>query len=186
LAYIFIQEHRQPTTREKIALDSHPFQFNPTDADEIEIERKDDSLRLLLRNGSWRIGHPFDDPANPDLVKQVLEAVPAPEWVQTIERKDLRKEDLRRTGLGEDAVMITVLRKGALLAQVICGAPAALEGCSYASVSSHQDVIHVAKTTLPALLGRPDEEWRDPTLVRLKPEDIRHFSMNAATGGMES
>ena len=41
LAFIFIQEHHQPTTREKIALDSRPFQFKPADADEIRIERKD-------------------------------------------------------------------------------------------------------------------------------------------------
>jgi hypothetical protein len=185
LAFIFIQEHHQPTTQDKIALQSHPFQFKPADADEFEVERKDDSLHLQLRDGSWRIGHPFDDTADPDQVKKVLEAIPSMEWVESIERKDLRKDDLKRTGLGDDVVTITIRGKGQLLAQASFGGPAPLEDCVYASVPPHKDVIHVAKTTLPTLLAKPDEEWRDPKLVRLKPEDIRHFSMNAGTGGME-
>jgi hypothetical protein len=68
LAFIFIQEHRLPTTREWESLQTRPFPLQPATADEIHIERKGSVLRLLLRDGSWHIASPFEDPADPDLV----------------------------------------------------------------------------------------------------------------------
>lgn len=185
LAFIATKEHRQPGTREKLASESRPFPLKPEDADEIEIERKEDTVRILFRDDTWRIAQPFDDAADPDVVKQLLETLSAMEWVQTLERKDLREEDFKRTGLGEDAVKLSLRHEGKLLAQAAFGAPAVLEGCVYAAVPSSKEQLHVAKTALPGLLNRTDDEWRDPRLARIKAEDIRHFTMNAGTGGME-
>lgn len=185
LALIGIFESRQPGTREKSALEVRPFASKTAGADEIEIERKGDTLRLLLRNGTWRIGQPFDDAADPDLVKQMLEAIPAVEWVETIKRDDLRREDIKRTGLGDASLKVTLRSKGAPLMQFALGASAALEGCVYASLPQHKDEFHIARTTLPTLLGRTGDEWRDPRLARLKIDDVQQFSINAGTGGME-
>lgn len=185
LGYIVLHERRQPTTRERQALQTHPYSFSPTVADEIEITRKDDTLRLLLRNGGWSIGQPFEDPADPDLVKQLLEAVPALEWLESLERDELRKEDLKRAGLGEAAVKVTIRSKGAPLAQFSIGAAAALEGCAYASLAGDKEHIFIARTKLPSLLAKGSDDWRDPKLVRLKAEEITHFVINAGSGIME-
>ena len=185
VAFIFIREHHQPTTKEKISQDSRPFQFSPADADEIQIERKDDTLHLVLRDGTWRINRPFEDFADPELIKQLLESLSAVEWIETLERKDLRKEDFKRTGLGDDSVTIDVRAKGKLLAAANWGGPAALEGCVYASLPSQTNLIRVAKTSLPSLLGKTNDEWRDPKLVRLKRENISRLTFNAGSGSME-
>ena len=79
LAFIFTKERAQPNTREKLASEARPFQFKAEDADEIEIERNNDMLHMVRRNTSWRIDQPFDDAADPDLVKQLLEGLPAME-----------------------------------------------------------------------------------------------------------
>ena len=185
LAFIFLHERRQPGTREREALATHPYSFSPGDADEIEITRKDDTLRLLSRNGQWTIGQPFEDPADPDLVKQILESIPALEWVEKLERDQLKKEDLKRVGLGDAAIKLIVRSKGAPLAQFSLGAAAPLEGCAYASIAGDKESIFVARTGLPTLLARIDDEWRDPKLVRLKAEDISRFAINAGSGSME-
>ena len=185
IAFIATHEHHQPGTVEKMTLDVFPFQFKPEDADEIELDRKDATLRLALRNGSWRVGQPFEDPADPDLVKELLEAVRAMEWVETLDRKELRKEDIKRTGLGDDTVKITVRSKGEVLAQASFGAAAPLDGCVYAAVPKDKEHINVARTTVPSFLSKADDEWRDPKLVRLKAEDINLVTMSAGTSTME-
>lgn len=185
VSFIVFHERGEPTTRERMTLQTQPFDFKAADADEIEIVRKDETLRLIMRNGAWRIGQPFDDPADPDLAKQVLEAMPAVEWIETMKRDDMRKDDLKRTGLGDDAVKLTVRKSGATLAEIAVGAPAALDGCVYASVPKRKDQLHIAKTTLPALLDKTHDEWRDPKLVRLKAEDIRQFTISAGAGTMD-
>jgi hypothetical protein len=185
LVFVFVQERRQPGTREKMALEKKPFALQAAEADEIEIEHKEGRLRLQKQAGTWNIVHPFQDPADLDLVKKCLEAVPAIEWVDTVERDDLRRNDQRRTGLGEDAVKLTVRRNGGALAQINIGAPAALEGCVYASQPSDKDEVHVARTTLPALLAKTDDEWRDSKLVRLRPETLRRISIVSTAGAME-
>jgi hypothetical protein len=185
LVFVFIQERRQPGTSEKMALETKPFRLQPADADEIEIEHKEGKLRLQKQADTWNIVHPFQDPADLDLVKKLLEAVPAITWVDTVERDDMRREDQRRTGLGEDAVKLTVRREGSELAQLSIGAPAALEGCVYASRLSQKDEVHVARTILPALLAKTDDEWRDPVLVRLRAETLRRISIHSAAGAME-
>lgn len=185
LAFIITKEQAQLNTREKLASEARPFQFKAEDADEIELERKDGTLRMVRRNGSWRIEQPFDDAADPDLVKQLLEGIPAMEWVETVQRKDLRNEDFKRTGLGENSVKIRVRRSGATLAEAIMGAAAALEGCAYAALPGGKEELYVAKTSLLTLLRKNDDEWRDPRLARLKVEDIHHFTMSAGNAGME-
>lgn len=185
LTGIVLYERQQPGTKEQAVLETRPFAAVAAQADEIEIERRGDTLRLLLRNNTWRIGQPFEDAADPDLVKQILEAVPALEWVDTIKRDDLRREDLKRTGLGEAATKLTLRSKGAPAGQLSIGAASAIEGCVYAALPHRKDQFHIAKTTLPTILSRTDDEWRDPRMSRIKVDDIDQFVISAGTGGME-
>ncbi len=185
LALIVTKERRQPTTKENLALSTHPFPFKPEEADEIEMTRKGEKLRLAKHNGMWRIGQPFEDAADPELVKQLLDAVTSVKWVETVKRDELRTSELKRTGLADDSASISVKGEGGLLAQASFGGPAPLEGCVYAGVPSYEGAIHVAETNLPTLINKSNDEWRDPRILHFKLEEVRGFSISAGGGGME-
>ena len=183
--YVATWEARHASTNEKLLRRLHPFAFEPGDAELVEFVSKNETVRLLRKDGTWRISQPVDDRANPDLVKQVLDALLTTEVLETVDRKDLRKSDLKRTGLDDTAIAVTVRQKDKPLAQCRMGAPASIDGTVYLDLPSSTGVLHLAKSSLPALVSKPADEWRDPKLVRVKADDIHRFAITSGTGGLE-
>ncbi|MFZ4767431.1 MAG: DUF4340 domain-containing protein, partial [Roseimicrobium sp.] len=183
--FIAFWEVKQPDTKARLTMEVRPFAFTPAEVDLVEVVTKDETTRLLRKGDEWSIGQPFEDRADPDLVKKLLDSILDLEWLETVERKDMRREDFRRTGLVDSAVEVTVRKGGRSVAQCRLGAAAPIEGAFYLSRPAENDELHLAKTTLPEIVRRSATDWRDPRLLRLKAEDVERFAISAGSGGME-
>lgn len=181
--FIATQEHAMLTTKEKLTLATKPFSFHPGDIDGVTITVKDDALKLNRKNGVWEVGSPYQDRGNPELVDKLLSEILALEWVETLERSEMSKDDLKHAGLGVNAISVTLHQRDKEIALLKLGGKSAIENAIYVSLPSHDhEVIHIAKTELGAFLQKSPEEWRDPKLLRLKSDAIHRLTLSAETG----
>ncbi|WP_075088066.1 DUF4340 domain-containing protein [Verrucomicrobium spinosum] len=172
---------------------NRPFAFAPADAVDISITTKDGTLKLQRKGDSWQAQAPYQDRANPEWVAQLLNSLNGLEWRETVSRKDMSKEDYKRTGLGNPAALeVSVLGEGGKeLARCRFGGKAPYEESFYAAQPGEKpdkkgdELLHVTKSTLPALLSKNAEDWRDIKLVRLQPDTIHRFVLSAGTGAIE-
>ncbi|RBP47796.1 uncharacterized protein DUF4340 [Roseimicrobium gellanilyticum] len=185
-AFIVLWEQKQPATQERLAREKRPFAVDVQHADSIEIVGADLSLRLTREPGGlWFLNKPVEDRANQELVKQFLESMTALTWVEKLKKSDMRKDDFKRTGLGEPSTRVTVRQGSEKLLQCFFGATSPVEGTSYASLGEDAEDFFLAKSGVQPLLDKPSDDWRDNKLVRLKLEHIGRFTLSAGTGSME-
>lgn len=187
-AFIVFWEQNQPATQERLVLQKHPFAVDLRNADSIEIVGADLSVRLIRdreAGGLWFLNKPVEDRANQELVKQFLESLTSLSWVEKLKKSDMRKEDFKRTGLGEPSTRVTVRQGEEKLVQCFFGAASPVEGTSYASLGEDAEEFHLAKSGVLPLLDKPSDEWRDNRLVRLQLEHVGRFTLSAGTGSME-
>jgi hypothetical protein len=191
LIFVAVYERNLPSTAEKVEREVRPHAFAPETADAIQITNNDSTLEVVREGGTWVVQEPYQDRANPEVVQTLLNGLLRLEWRETLARKDQDKSDYKRTGLGSSsATEVKVRGKGELLAHCRFGNKAPYEDSVYVSqpsvrIKDDKDLLHVAKTTLPALLAKPPEEWRDSKLLRLKAESVHRFVLAAGTGAIE-
>lgn len=193
IAYIAGYERHLPSTTERLARVNRPFAFDPSEAMDISITTKAGTLKLQRKDDAWQARAPYQDRANPEWVAQLLNSLNGLEWRETVARKDMSKDDYKRTGLGNPAALeVTVLGAGGKeFARCRFGGKAPFEDSFYASQPGEKpdkkgnELLHVTKSTLPALLSKNAEDWRDIKLVRLQPDTVRRFVLTAGTGAIE-
>ncbi|WP_038170062.1 DUF4340 domain-containing protein [Verrucomicrobium sp. BvORR106] len=193
IAYISGYERHLPSTTERLARVNRPFEFAPAEAADISITTKDGTLKLQRKDDAWHARAPYQDRANPEWVAQLLKALNGLEWRETVARKDMGKEDYKRTGLGNPtALEVAVLAEGGKeLARLRFGSKAPFEESFYAVQPGEKpdkkgnEVLHVTKSTLPALLSKNADDWRDIKLVRIPADTVRRFVLTAGTGAIE-
>lgn len=185
-AFVIFWEHHQPATAERLARENYPFLFDPKDADTITLADRDQELLLRREeDGLWYLTKPAKDRANQEAVQQLLAGMSGLEWLETLKRSDMRKEDFKRAGLGDSATEVVVRRGKEQLARCFFGSGAPLENTVYASMDSRAEEFHLARTTAQGLLTKTADEWRDTRLTRLSVEHVGRFSITAGTGTME-
>lgn len=179
-------EHKLPGTKEAAARMGKPFQFDPESVDLIQIEGKDKPLKLQKKDGVWMVVSPLNDRANPDQIKKMVDSVANLEWMETFKRKDMERDDYRRTGLTA-AVEVRLLSGTKELAHCMVGTKGAIEDAFYITLPDEksEDQVHLARTELSTLAHKTPDEWRDDRLVRLKVETIKRFSISAGNGIIE-
>jgi hypothetical protein len=185
-AFIIFWEQKQPGTPERQALEKRPFSENLSTVDNMEIVGEDISLRLMRGpDGLWHMNKPVEDRANQELVKQLLDSLGTVTFVEKLKKADLRKDDFKRTGLGDPATRVTLRRGGEKVLQAFFGAGSPVEDTTYVSLGEDAEEFHLAKSGVQPLLQKHSDDWRDNRLVRLKLEHVGRFTLAAGTGAME-
>jgi len=184
--FVLKYERKMPGTKAALAMEGKPFAFSPDAVDEIEIEGKDKPVKLQRKNGVWVLANPLRDRANPDHVKKLVDAVASLEWIETFPRKEMERDDYRRTGLNT-AVEIRLRDGDKELAHCKVGAKGVIEDAVYISLpdGKSESDVHLARTGLFSLAHQSADEWRDNKLVRMKADAIRKFSISAGAGVIE-
>lgn len=181
--FIARKESAMLTTKEKLTLATHPFSFHPEEIDGVTITTKDQTIKLNKLREGWQVESPYQDRGNPELVEKLLAEILALEWVESIRSTEMRKEDLKHTGLGGNASIITLHQKNSEVARIKAGNKSAIENATYLSLPSRdEDVIHIARTELGTFLQKTPEDWRDSKLLRLKADAIHRLTLSAETG----
>jgi hypothetical protein len=183
--YILRYEREQPDTKQRAALEGIAFNFDAKAIDSIKINSSDKPIELRLKDNTWEVTSPMKDRANPELVQKLLEGMAQLEWIDSFKRKDLERDDYRRTGMAT-AIEVRLLSDSKTVAQCRIGGKGVLEDSVYVGVGDEKDDhIHLARTSLDALIQKSPDDWRDEKLVRLKAADIRRFSLSAGNGAIE-
>ncbi|MEZ0277408.1 MAG: DUF4340 domain-containing protein, partial [Roseimicrobium sp.] len=184
--FIIVWEQNQPATPERQVLEKQPFAIDAKKVDAIEITSPEFSLRLSRSpDGMWRINKPMDDRASQEQVKLLLEGLSALTWIEKLKKADLRKEDFKRTGLGETSTRVALRSGNEKVLQCFFGSASPVEGTTYVSLDEKGEDFYLAKSAVQPLLGKAADDWRDTRLVRLSIEHVGRFTLAAGTGSME-
>ena len=167
---------------------TNPLPFEKAKVDEIIVESPDSTLHLTVANHFWTVGKPVDDVANPDRVEELLASMENAEWLDLLDRNDLSPETWQMTGLEKPFAHLLIRSAGKTTAECWVGNASAIEGACYLSVpgkTADERVIHVVRTTLPSLLKKPVESWRDDHLIRVPAESVSRITLSNGHGLIE-
>jgi hypothetical protein len=185
-AFIVLWEQNQPATPERQMLEKQAFVLDAKKVDTIEIISPEFTLRLNRgTDGVWRMTKPMDDRASQEQVKLLLDGFSTVAWIEKLKKADLRKEDFKRTGLGDASTKVTLRSGEEKVLQCFFGAASPVEGTSYVSLDEKGEDFYLAKSPLQPLLAKAADEWRDTRLVRLGIEHVGRFTLAAGSGSME-
>ena len=167
---------------------TNPLPFDKAKVDEIIVESPDSTLHLTVANHFWTVGKPVDDVANPERVDELLAAMESAEWLDHLRRADLSLETWQMTGLEKPMAHIQIRSAGKTTAECWVGNGSAIDGACYLSVpgkAAGEHEIHVVRTTLPALLKKSVESWRDDRLIRVPAESVSRIALSNGHGQIE-
>lgn len=167
---------------------TNPLPFDKAKVDEIIVESPDSTLHLTVTNHFWTVGKPVDDVANPERVDELLAAMESAEWLDHLRRADLSPETWQMTGLEKPMAHIQIRSAGKTTAECWVGNGSAIDGACYLSVpgqAAGERDIHVVRTTLPSLLKKPVESWRDDRLIRVPAESVSRIALSNGHGQIE-
>ncbi len=183
--FVFVHERELPGTKERLASETRALSFIVKEITEIDITAKEKPVKLRKKSGEWWITGPIDDRADPDAVQKFLEALGKLEWLETQKRKDFKKEDFRKTGLGSAATEIILRNDKDRVAYCRLGSAGAIDKTVYANTKEDAEEVHLVDAAVVPMAQRTADEWRDARLVRAKLEDIQRFTLSAGNGVME-
>lgn len=167
---------------------ANPLPFEKAKVDEIIVESADTTLHLTVANHFWNVGKPVDDLANPDRVEELLASMENAEWLDHLNRADLSPETWQMTGLEKPLAHIQIRSAGQTAAECWVGNASAIDGACYLAVpgkTANERPIHVVRTTLPSLLKKPVESWRDDHLIRIPAESVSRIALSNGHGPIE-
>lgn len=188
LIYVIGFERETPGTKEKLERQTRPFSFQWEEADRIKINLSDQkNILLVKKDDEWLMDAPLKDRANPELIKQLLEAVSSLEWFETFKYGDLGKGDRKDSGIDDDSTVVIVESGDRQLASVKLGGKSTIEGATYATTTAKGDpqLIHLTRSTLPVLVQVPADKWRDNKLLRIKADEVTNLTLDIGSGAME-
>jgi len=187
LFYIIGYEKNSLGTKEKLERQVRPFTFQPDDVDEIEVVTEDDRIDMMLESQGWEMKKPFEDRANPDKIKSLLESASKIEWLQTFNREDLGRGDLENSGLDDGGTLFVFKKDGKPLAHLRIGSASAIEEAIYASSDGDDKpkVLHLTRSDIKKLLPVSVAQWRDNKLLRIKADTVATLSLDTGIGTME-
>ncbi len=185
-AFIWLWENKQPATAERQRLEVRPFVFDPKNVDKIEIAARDGTIQLhRWEDGVWYLAKPMEDRAGDEMVQQLITGLATLTWSAELKRSDMKKEDFKRTGLGNGAVEVVLKGGGRVLARCFFGTAAPVDDTIYVSADEKSEVFHLARTAAQPLITKSADEWRDNRLTRMRLEHVGRFSITAGSGSME-
>ncbi len=176
------------STREREAKMLHPLTLDPLQIDGIEIESGESSVLLQLKDRAWRVVKPWADLADPEHVTAILQAMPKAEWIEPLKPSEMKPAAWENTGLNKPTSHIRYTSGGVLRAELWLGNASAIEGASYLSIPGEKPgerAHYVVRTTLPTLLNKPIEQWRDGKLLHVPAETLSRIVMKNGHGQIE-
>lgn len=166
----------------------NPLPFEKAKIDEVIVESAEASLRLSITERRWQVGKPVDDVADPERVEELLTTLENGEWLDQLRREEMSPATWQLTGLEKPLAHVQLLSGGKKAAECWVGNPSAIEGACYLAVPGAKEgerVVHVVRTTLPTLLKKPVESWRDDHLLRVPAESVSRIVLSHGSGSIE-
>ena len=166
----------------------NPLPFEKDKVDQIVVESAETVLTLSVSNRLWHVGKPVDDVADPERVEEFIKALQDGEWLDQLHREDMSADTWQLTGLEKPLAHVQLLSAGQRLAECWVGNASAIDGACYLSVpgkNAGERAIHVVRTTLPTLLKKPVESWRDDHLIRVPAESVSRIVLSNGSGPIE-
>ncbi|RYD38574.1 MAG: DUF4340 domain-containing protein [Verrucomicrobiaceae bacterium] len=203
LCYVFLHERRQPPRNlagylvfdlEGDLLVEGKMTPEVTPEEVAGIDLKSGAGNFAFRkqdDGTWDIARGLKDRANPKAITTMLDFVAKAKILETIDEDEVASGRVRESELGLDdsnEIELTYRKPGGgKLVSLRLGRTAPLGNAMYLrfdGVKSRRD-IYLVHPDLHEFAAQPADAYRDPSLLKYKPENLRRVSVKRGEGVIE-
>lgn len=182
--YIALVERRGDTSDQRRNEARRALKFSPEAVRALRIESTNGVISCRLENGTWMLTEPVRAPANVAEIQRILFGLESLPKGETITAADQTSRGLDRAdyGLQPPRAIISLEGEGIRL-RLHVGRTTPL-GTLYVRPDP-QDTILSTSTNLLALLPSSPAQWRDRSLLRADPEQVRRIHIRRPDGFLQ-
>lgn len=182
LVCVVVFERKYPTTREAAEQKLHVVDFDPAKINKIVVINNEERIELAKRDGLWFLQAPIKDQADSKLAEALMDSLLnlRPSAVLN-ENKD--EVDIKPFGVEKSSVRLQLFGEDAP-PEMLFGKNSPIEGAIYVRLANSKR-IYVIPADLKNLVSKKTDDYRDRTLMDLKPAQASKMVLRSTEGEIE-
>jgi hypothetical protein len=185
LAYVWLVESRQSSTREREQTSKRVLSFERDKIDSVSVRNDASRMEFFKKEGVWTMTQPLQDRADTAAVEQLLELL---EFLQHDSKIELNKEteaaQLKEFGLAESALAVGIGSENGKKLELSFGKDSAVEGKVYVRLQG-KPTVHVVRDVLRKELTQTTDHFRDHRLSATPVQAVQKLAIKTNEGEIE-